>query len=354
MNTAKRLQKLRDSLSEKGIAAFLVSQPENRYYLSGFNGSSGYLLVTADQSLLVTDSRYIEQAKQQAPCYQLFEKKTALCQWLPEFIHDLALSELAFEAEHTSFWHYNQLKVIVAPFEIILKPVNNLVEDLRVIKDADELALIEQAVAISDAAIEHIHHTGRPGMSELEMSWEIEKYMRCHGSQTIPFEVIVAAGHNSAMPHHRPCEYIIQENEPVVIDIGAKCGEYVSDLTRTLCHGQEDEQFSRIYGIVLQAQLAAERNIRAGMSGSEADSQARSVIEAAGFGDKFRHSLGHGFGLAIHEAPLIGATSQDILQNGMVFTIEPGIYLPEWGGVRIEDSVVLENGRIRTLSVARK
>ncbi|MCL2281361.1 MAG: M24 family metallopeptidase, partial [Dehalococcoidia bacterium] len=150
------------------------------------------------------------------------------------------------------------------------------------------------------------------------------------------------------------CDYIIKESEPVIIDIGAKCGGYISDLTRTICLGAEDAQFRHIYNTVLQAQLSAEENIHAGMSGSEADCIARSVIKAAGYGDKFGHGLGHGIGLAVHESPRLGASSQDILQNGMAFTIEPGIYLPGWGGVRIEDSVVLENGRIRTLSVASK
>ncbi|MCL2615935.1 MAG: M24 family metallopeptidase, partial [Dehalococcoidia bacterium] len=143
-------------------------------------------------------------------------------------------------------------------------------------------------------------------------------------------------------------------NEPIIIDIGAKCGGYISDLTRTLFLGQEDAQFRMVYNTVLQAQTAAIENIRAGMSGSEADSMARSVIDANGFGDNFEHGLGHGIGLAVHEAPRIGVISKDILQNGMTFTIEPGIYLPGWGGVRIEDSVVLENGKIKTLSAAGK
>jgi Xaa-Pro aminopeptidase len=191
-------------------------------------------------------------------------------------------------------------------------------------------------------------------MSELEMAWEIEKHMREHGSQAIPFEVIVAAGCNAAMPHHHPCDYIIKENEPIIIDIGAKCGGYISDLTRTLYFGQEDVQFHSIYHTVLQAQLAAVENIRTGMSGSEADSIARALIETAGYGDKFGHGLGHGIGLAVHEAPRIGANSQDILQNGMAFTIEPGIYLPEWGGIRIEDSVILESNRVRVLTNTSK
>ena len=191
-------------------------------------------------------------------------------------------------------------------------------------------------------------------MTEIEMAWEIEKYMREHGSQAVPFEVIVAAGPNGALPHHLPSEYVIQGGEPIVMDIGACCEGYASDLTRTICLDEADEQFKHIYAIVLQAQLEAEAQITAGMSGHNADAIARNIIEKAVYGDKFGHALGHGLGLAVHEMPRVGANSKDALMDGMVFTVEPGIYLPGWGGVRIEDTVVLENGRIRALSAARK
>jgi Xaa-Pro aminopeptidase len=355
MNTTmKRLQKLRTTLSEKNIQALLISQPENRYYLSAFNGSAGYLLITQDKQLLATDFRYVEQVKRQSPDFSLFEIKGEMTRWFPEFIDGLGLKELFFEAEDVTFDKYTKLKEILALLGVEFQPSSSIVEAIRAIKEPGEVARIERAVAVSDAAIEHIRKAARPGMAELQMAWEIEKYMREHGSQAVPFEVIVAAGKNAALPHHRPSEYIIREGEPIIIDIGARCEGYVSDLTRTICLGKEDKQFCLIYDIVLKAQLAAEEQIHSGMSGAEADAIARGIIEGAGYGDKFGHGLGHGLGLMIHEKPHVGITSKDVLADGMVFTVEPGIYLSDWGGVRIEDTVTLQHGKMCVLSTSRK
>ena len=355
MNTTmKRLQILRTILSEKNIQALLISQPENRYYLSNFSGSAGYLLITQDKQLLATDFRYVEQVKRQSPAYRLFEIKGEMTKWFPAFIDGLGLKELFFEAEDITFDKYTKLKEILALQDVEFKPSNGIIEAIRAIKEPGEIALIERAVAVSDAAIEHISKAAFPGMTELQMAWEIEKFMREHGSQAVPFEVIVAAGKNAALPHHRPSGYIIREGEPIIIDIGARYEAYVSDLTRTLYLGKEDRQFRLIYDIVLKAQLAAEEQIRSGMSGAEADAIARGIIEGSGYGDKFGHGLGHGLGLAIHEKPHVGITSKDLLADGMVFTVEPGIYLSDWGGVRIEDTVTLKHGKMCILSTSRK
>ncbi len=353
MNT-KRLKGLRTILSEKTIRAILVSRAENRYYLSGFSGSSGYLLITANKQLLATDFRYVEQVKQQSPDFSLFETKGEVAKWFPEFVGGLGPKELFFEADDITFERYSKIRDSLSPLGIELKPSTGIIEDLRSVKEPGEIALIERAVAVSDAALEHIRLIARPGMTELQMAWEIEKHMREHGSESVPFEVIVAAGKNAALPHHRPSDYIVRDGEPIVIDIGAKCQGYASDLTRTICLGQEDSQFRNIYEIVLKAQSSAEKQIRSGMSGSEADAIARDIIAGAGYGDKYGHGLGHGVGLVIHEKPHVGITSKDILTDGMIFTVEPGIYLPEWGGVRIEDTVVMERGKIRVLSASQK
>ncbi|MFC1915025.1 M24 family metallopeptidase, partial [Chloroflexota bacterium] len=194
----------------------------------------------------------------------------------------------------------------------------------------------------------------RSGMSEKEVSWEMESYLREHGSEAIPFDIIVASGPNSALPHAKPSTRVIESGEPVLIDIGAKVEGYSSDLSRTICAGSPDSTFSKVYQAVLAAQSAAITQIEEGMTGEQADSFARTVIARAGYGDAFGHSLGHGIGLAPHESPRLGPNSTDELASGMVFTIEPGIYLPGWGGVRIEDTVVMENGKIKLISKAGK
>ena len=191
-------------------------------------------------------------------------------------------------------------------------------------------------------------------MTEKELAWEIEKFLRENGSQTLPFDIIVASGPNSALPHAKPSQRQINSGEPVVIDMGARVEGYSSDLSRTICLGAPDDTFKRVYDTVLVAQLAAIAIIKEDMSGAEADSLARTIIEEAGYGEAFGHSLGHGVGLAEHEQPRLGQNSTELLTSGMVFSIEPGIYLPGWGGVRIEDLAVMEKGKIRLLSKARK
>lgn len=193
------------------------------------------------------------------------------------------------------------------------------------------------------------------GISERDLAWEVEKSIRDHGSQTLPFNIIAASGPNAAMPHAHPSSRTIKSGDAVVIDMGAKTSDYTSDLTRTLCPGKRgNKNFKKIYDIVLKAQLAAIEGIRAGMTGSEADAIARKVIADGGYGETFGHSLGHGIGLQTHEGPVLGTNSKDILKDGMVFTIEPGIYITGWGGVRIEDDVIMENGKLRVLTHARK
>jgi Xaa-Pro aminopeptidase len=359
MRIKDRLQKLRQRLPEKEIDGIFISQPENRQYLSGFNGSAGYLLITRDSAVLATDFRYVEQAKAQAPDYELFRIEGSLIEWFPRLITDFSLSTLGFEGGDVTFTLYRLLAAILdkAHSQISLNPVDGLVEELRAVKEPEEIELITRAVEISDKALDYIEGRIREGMTEKQIAWDIERYMREHGSQAVPFEVIVASGPNTAMPHAKPSEREIAKQEPIVIDIGARVGGYCSDITRTLCLDippYKEDIFNKVYDTVLGAQLAAIALIREGMTGEEADRIPRLMISDAGFGEAFGHSLGHGVGLVPHEQPRLGPKSNDILCSGMVFSIEPGIYRPGWGGVRIEDLAVMENGKVRVLSQARK
>jgi Xaa-Pro aminopeptidase len=235
-----------------------------------------------------------------------------------------------------------------------LVSTSGIVEKMRAFKDREELALLTRAIEISDEAFEEISAAIEPGVTEREVAWKLEKAMRERGAENIAFDVIVGAGPNGALPHHRADDTVIKAGEAVVIDMGATYEGYCSDLTRTIVLGEPDETFRRVYETVLQAQVEAEERVTAGTTGAETDAISRSIISEAGFGDNFGHGLGHGVGLAVHESPTVAPRSEEPLEDGMAFTIEPGIYLSGWGGVRIEDIVILENGRARVMSKAAK
>ena len=356
MNLTNRLKKLRQSFAEKEIDAILISQPENRYYLSNFDGSAGFLLVTPQNAILATDFRYIEQGKIQAPDHEIHRITNDMADWLPQLVAGLNLKRVGFEATHITFALYRQLTNILnkAHSPLRLVPIDGLVESLRAVKEPEEIELITRAVELTDNALEYLEDMIHTGMSEKEVAWEIEKLLREKGSQPLPFDIIVASGPNSALPHAKPSDRTINSSEPIIIDIGARIEGYCSDLSRTLCLGTPDDTFNRIYDTVLGAQLASLAILKEAMSGSEVDSLARTVIEEAAYGEAFGHGLGHGIGLAPHEMPRLGPNSTDKITQGMVFTIEPGIYLPGWGGVRIEDVAVIENNKARVISKARK
>lgn len=351
-----RLERLRGAMVEKKLDGIFISQPDNRFYLSGFDGSAGYLVITSKDMLLATDFRYLEQVKMQAPEYTLFRITGGVSEWFPKLIGETGVKTLGFESGDITHAVYRQLTDALknSGSSIQLIPVEGLVESLRTVKDTEEIELIKQAVDITDRAFEYIERTIEPGMTELEVAWQLERFQRENGSQSMPFEIIVASGQNSALPHAKPTEKKIQYSEPIVIDMGARVGHYCSDFTRTLCLGEQDDTYKKVYDTVLGAQLAAIALIKKGITGKEADGFARTVIEEAGYGEEFGHSLGHGTGLAAHENPRVGPNSEDILSDCMVFSVEPGIYIPGWGGVRIEDLAVIENGIINVLSKGRK
>jgi Xaa-Pro aminopeptidase len=352
----KRLQKLRTSIAEKGLDAFLISQPQNLRYLSGFTGSSGWLLISGENTVLATDFRYIEQAKGESPDFEIIQTKQEFRDWLPGLVSDLGWHKLGFEANFISYDSYHKLSEAIKTKQVNLElvPTTGIIEQLRSIKEPEELGFIAKAIELAEAALEQAKALIRPGITEKEAAWEIEKFLRQEGSEGMPFEIIVASGPNSALPHARPTEKIICSSEPVLIDMGAKINGYCSDFSRTLFLGKADKTFQEIYNIILKAQTAAMERLESGMDASQVDQLARSVIEQAGYGDAFGHGLGHGVGLATHESPTLNPSSFDSLAEGMVFTIEPGIYLAGQCGVRIEDMVVLENGKAKVLTRTEK
>jgi len=352
-----RLEKLRQTLTENKLDLMLVSTPENRRYLSGFTGSAGYLLISPKEAILATDFRYVEQASIQAPDFQIL-RIGGDYDWFPKAVSEVGTRRVGFESQHVTVAQFQQLKEALGGLPKSNHPslvtTSGLVEGLRAVKDADELALMQQAIDIADQAFVTVASNLRPGLTERQVAWELEKTMRELGADGPSFETIVAAGPNGALPHHRPTDTPIQQGEPIVIDMGARYRGYCSDMTRTVCLGNGSDTFRKVFDTVLTAQETAIATIQAKMTAGEADSLARNIIQEAGYGDAFGHSLGHGIGLAVHEFPRVGPNSSAVLEEGMVFTVEPGIYLSGWGGVRIEDMVVLEKGRTRVLGKAPK
>lgn len=351
-----RLARLRHRLGEAGLEALLVSTPENRRWLSGFTGSAGWLFITPHHALLATDFRYVEQAEQEAPAFRVVRIGAGLS-WFPQLVRETGVRRVGCEAAHLPVATYQGLLDALreAGAEgVSLQPTQGLVEALRMGKDPQEVALIARAVAIAEEAMRRVAPTIREGETERAVAWRLEKEMRELGAEAVAFPIIVAAGPSAALPHHRPTDRPLRRGEPIVIDWGARYQGYCCDITRTFCLGAPSDTFRRVYGTVLTAQQQAMAAIRPGMPAGEADGVARRVIEEAGYGENFGHSLGHGIGLAVHEAPRLGPGSQTPLEEGMVFTVEPGVYLSGWGGVRIEDTVALEGGRVRPLTTLPK
>ncbi|MGM0400891.1 MAG: aminopeptidase P family protein [Chloroflexota bacterium] len=348
----RRVQDLRRVLEEEELYALLVTQAENRRYLTGFTGSAGTVLVTGQETLLATDFRYYEQVQEQAPHVDLVRVEDSTPSALAPHIDELDIHRLGFESHDMTVRGYERWQEALSGVE--WEPTADVVEGLRMTKDAEEIGLIEEAVAIADEAMEHIMGWIRPGLTEREVAWELEVHMRTHGAEALSFPTIVASGPNSAMPHATTTERVIGRGEPIVIDMGARYEGYCSDMTRSFCVGQASEEYLKVWNTVLEAQQAAEAGIRPGMSGVEADALARDIIDEAGYGENFGHGLGHGVGLAIHEGPRVSHTSEDMLQEGAVVTVEPGIYIAEWGGVRIEDTVVLTDKGCRVLTQTSK
>ncbi len=342
-----RLTPLRQSPAQKKFDAFLITNPVSRRYLSGFDGTSGALLIGGEEAFLLTDFRYTEQAAAQAPQFAVRNRLDDLHKSLAELIEEAGWSRIGFESKHIDYATYREMKEKLPAKLIACKDV---VEKQRMIKSPAELDILRRGAELLDRGFNYICDTIRPGMSEAELALDLEFYLRREGAQGASFRYIVASGKRGAMPHGVASDKILEEGDPVTIDFGAVYEGYATDMTRTICLGRADERLREIYAVVGRAQEKGVAAVCPGQRGSEVDAVARRIIEEAGYGEHFGHGLGHGIGLETHELPVLNKLSATVLKPGMVVTVEPGIYIPGWGGVRIEDMVVVTAGGVERLT----
>ncbi len=350
----QRIANLRSAMTGRRLDALLVTEANNYRYLTGFTGTAGFLLITADATTLATDFIHIEQARMEVSAPVETVRVKSMTEGLPGLLDGISNGVVGFDPEHVTFAQYRRLESLVGDRGLQLVPAEGMVESLRAQKDSEEIACIETACEIADKAMDFIAARIHAGMSEKQAAWELNAFLHECGSEDMAFDIIVASGRNAALPHARPTSRAISEGEPVVIDLGARVGGYCSDLSRTLCVGPRPERLAFIYEVVLKAQTAALEEVSPGMKGDQADGVARKIIQEAGLAEFFGHGLGHGVGLAVHEQPRLGVKSDDILVENMVVTIEPGIYVPGWGGVRIEDTVIVRASGLQVLTNTTK
>ncbi|MBI2875666.1 MAG: aminopeptidase P family protein [Candidatus Tectomicrobia bacterium] len=349
----KRVAALRDKLGALDVAGLLVTQLDNVRYLSGFTGTAGVVLVTAQEAFFLTDSRYTTQAKAQvAGLFTVLEHRKILERMI-ELIGSLGIARVGFEAPSLSYAQYRQLQQALSSQELL--PCEKVVEELRAVKDEGEVQQIRGAIALVAEALRAVRPRLRPGVEERAVALDFEVCLRRMGAEKIAFDVIVASGARSALPHGVASAKAIQSGDLVVFDCGATFQGYNSDLTRTWMIEKSDPRQEEIYRIVAEAQRKAIEAIKPGVCTHEVDAVARTVIQEAGYGEFFGHGTGHGVGLALHEEPSLSRDEGPALKEGMVVTVEPGIYLPDWGGVRIEDMVLVtrEGHEVLTESIPR-
>ncbi len=335
-------------MQARDLDGMVVSFDRNFRYLTGFTGDAGVLLVTADDAALITDSRYIETAQQEAEGARAVLLKHA--EEIGEQILSLGGKRWGFEAERLLYSGYERLQAL----GVELVPTYDLIEELRAVKDTDELSAIRHACEIAVQGLEELFLRLRPGMTEAEASFWLDGRMRELGAEGPAFDFIVASGPRGSLPHGGTSQKPLADGELVTFDVGCRFLGYHSDITRTVAIGRPPAELQRVYEIVREAQEAGLRAVRAGVLGRDVDAAARGVIERAGYGERFGHGTGHGVGLEIHELPRLGERSEQVLAAGMIVTVEPGIYLPSQGGVRIEDTVVVTDGGCEILTRSPK
>lgn len=348
----KRIERLRKVMQEQHLPAVLITNAYNRTYVSGFTGSSGYVLITLDRAILLTDFRYMTQAPQQAKLFEVVEHKVKVMDAVIELLNQQGITQLGFEQGDVSYGDFLSYQAALPGIELL--PTAKLVEGIRMVKDDAELQIMQEAADLADQTFSHILSYIKPGVKELDIALEIEMFIRKNGGTSTSFETIVASGERSALPHGKASDRVLQINEFVKLDFGAYYKGYCSDITRTVMLGKPTDKHKEIYDIVLEAQLHCLANLKPGIAGREGDAFARDVIVKHGYGDYFGHGTGHGLGMEVHESPRLSKTEDTILTPGMVVTVEPGIYLPGFGGVRIEDDAVITDTGIKILTNSTK
>lgn len=355
--TISRINKVRAKFNEWQIDALLIENSSNRRWLSGFTGSSGWLLLTSEEAFIATDSRYWEQAADQSPVYELVKLRGNNLEAIVAFLEGAGTIRIGLEADHITLNQFKQFESIKSNTWV---PLDQVLSSFRQYKDDSEIEIIRHAAAITDLAMQQVNSLVRIGMTESELAWELEKIMREAGATSTAFSTIVASGPNSARPHHESGSRAFTIGDCLIIDMGARVDGYCSDMTRPFFIGNSPtDKFWEIYHTVLEAQETALSNMVAGMSGRKIDSLAREVINRAGYKEAFGHSLGHGLGLEVHENPRLSQLAEDTpvgTSDGRrsVVTVEPGIYLADWGGIRIEDLVLLGESGVELLSKCPK
>ncbi|MEJ6950073.1 M24 family metallopeptidase [Natronospora cellulosivora (SeqCode)] len=346
-----RLEKAQELLKKKDIEALLIDSNVNCFYLSTFTGTSARILLTHKENYFFTDFRYLEQAKNEIEGFEIIEINRNFEENLNKLINDLKINRIGFESKAVKYKQYQKYDKVL---EAELIAVDSFIEELRIIKDKEEIEKIKKAVLITDQAFEHICQFIKPGLSEKEVSLELEFFMKKNGISEKAFDFIVASGKRSSLPHGVASDKIIEKGDFITMDFGGFYQGYCSDMTRTIVLGKADDKQKEIYNIVLKAQLKVIENIKANMSCKDADAIARDIINKAGYKENFGHGLGHGIGLEVHEDPRLSFASDHNLKAGMVVSNEPGIYIPDWGGVRIEDDLLITDEACEVLNRSTK
>lgn len=348
----KRIERLREALKEQKLESAVITSVENRRYFADFAGSSGALVITPSTAILLTDFRYIEEAKALSDYYEVTQHKGG--ELLPSVTETLKKLNISSAGLEDSF-PIGDMKVLKRDFaQCHFSLIEQTIMAIRLIKDESEIENIRKGVQLCDLAFDHITRFIKPGMREKEIGLELEYVMKKNGADGIKENHVIASGERSSLPHGQATNRIVSQGEFVKMDFGAKVNGYYTDFTRTVVLGEPTEKQKKVYDIVHHAQEATLQKMGPHKVCNELDEIGRSIIRNEGYGDHFGHSLGHSLGLHIHEKPAMRSTDDTVLQPGMVLTVEPGIYISGWGGVRIEDLVVIREDGIENLTKAVK